>query len=277
MKELNSKRRLLIVCLVIILVLIVLISGIVFIRGKNNYLYDEYKIYNLSNYLNINSYFYDGITDYLKDGDNSFRVSDMDSLDLNRLVGSYAITSVAPLVSDEIDKCRECYKYFSSDDNIRFYKASDIDNIYRDIFGSDMKRITQDDVVGFNTLYYNKDLDMYYINVSYTNMRPKVITKYKGYSYDKGVLYLDYYYGRISYDDEDNEKISICDMRDVNVLEVNYYDLFDSDNMIYDLDKYKNYFDIVRYVFNYDKNKKIYYLDSIILNYEVRESNYFSE
>ena len=114
-------------------------------------------------------------------------------------------------------------------------------------------------IVGVNSITntYSVKVD----GIVYNNVKPKIISIFKGYSYDDELLYLDYYYSNVSYDDnKDNndERIYLHDMKNIVVKELMYSDIFDDDNVASKYDDYIEYFDTVRYVFKYDKSRYLF-------------------
>lgn len=229
--------------------------------------YDENKIMTISKYLSINSMYYEGIQENFKKLGNDIKINNIDSMDLNRQIASYVVSNVISNDQYGYSECSECYRYFSKNDNIKFYDVDVIEKIYNDMFNEKFIRITQEDVIGFNILYYNNDIDKYYINAVYENYVPTNVSVFKRYGYENKTLYLDYYYLNIKYDERNDkeaiEKIYLHNFNDELVKELMYNDLFDDDNVASKYDNYLEYFDIVRYVFKYDKKNKMYVLDSM--------------
>lgn len=234
--------------------------------------YGEYKINIISKYLSVNSIYYEGIQGKIKELGNDIKINDIDDIELNKQIASYVINNVVSNNQYGYDDCKKCYKYFSVRDNVKFYDVDVIEKIYNEMFNGKFKRISQEDVAGFNIIYYNEDIDKYYINVVSMNELLKNISVFKGYGYENMMLYLDYYYLGIGYDDfedlnnkEENEKIYLYDVNDIMVKELMYDDLFNEDNVPSKYNDYIEYFDVIRYVFKYDKTNKMYVLDSMKL------------
>lgn len=272
----NSRKRFLYVLLVFLIIIFISIVVIVVYYNNKIEKYDDYKINEISKYLKVNSMFYDGIQENLKTIDNSINIGEIDEIELNRLIASYVITNVVANNDYGYEECKDCYRYFSMDDNIKFYDVDSIDGIYNQLFDGQFKRITQNEIMDFNILYYNEDIDKYYINVIYDSYKPEIISEFKGYSYEDDKLYIDFYYSNVVYEENNNgddknneddvsEKIYLYNMDDIMVTVLMYNDLYNEDNIMIEYDDYIEYFDIVRYVFGYDKDSNKYLLDEIKL------------
>lgn len=269
----KKKYRFLYVILALLIILFILIIVLV-INESKVVKYDEYKINQINKYLSINSMYYDGIQENLKISKYNVDFSSLDSIEVNKMIASYVITNLIPNKEYGYDNCKECYRYFSKNDNIRFYDVDDIENIYNELFDGNFKKITQEELLGFNILYYNKEIDKYYVNVVINSFRPEIISMFKGYSYNDNMLYLDYYYSNVNYEEDSNEKDNIDEssektylynMNDIMVKEIIYSDLFDDNNIPSNYDDYIEYFDVVRYVFKYDRKLKKYILKNMLL------------
>lgn len=241
-------------------IILTIIYGIFF--SNKTLKYDEKKINTISKYLLVNSIHYEGIQENFKKLSKVISIEDIDDIELNKQIASYVINNVVSNDYYRYDDCKECYKYFSINDNIKFYDVDVIEKIYNEMFNKKFKRITQEDVAGFNIIYYNDDINKYYINVVSMNEVPKNISIFKGYSYEDEMLYLDYYYSDIEYDDYKDkiEKIYLNSIEGEMVKELMYNDLFDDDNIASKYDNYIEYFDVIRYGFKYDKKSKMYVL-----------------
>ena len=273
----KKKYRFLYVILALLIILFILIIVLV-INDSKVVKYDEYKINQINKYLSINSMYYDGIQENLKTSKYNVDFSSLDSIEVNKMIASYVITNLIPNKEYGYDNCKECYRYFSKNDSIRFYDVDDIENIYNELFDGNFKKITQEELLGFNILYYNEEIDKYYVNVVINSVRPEIISMFKGYSYEDDMLYLDYYYSNVNYEESDNEKnnvdlsskkVYLYNMNDIMVKEIIYSELFDDNNVVFNHDDYIEYFDVVRYVFKYDRKLKKYVLKNMLLLEEV--------
>lgn len=271
-----KKQRMILSILLVLFVLLFLLIIIFVIFDKNKIIkYDEYKINQINKYLTVNSMYYDGIQESLKGNDYNIDIVDLDYIEINKMIASYVITNIVPNKEYGYDNCKDCYKYFSRDDSIRFYDVDVVEKIYNDIFDGIFKRIAQDDIIGFNILYYNEDIDKYYINTVINDIKPKIISIYKDYIYEDDMLYIDYYYSNVGYGNDNNdseknnneisEKIYLYNINDIMVKELMYSDLYDDDNVISQYDNYIEYFDTIRYVFKYNKSSKKYLLTEVKL------------
>ena len=254
---------------ILLVLLISLFIYILYVVIDNNRMvkYDDYKINKISRYLEGNSLQYDGIQEKLKVVSHNIDISKLDDIELNKQIASYVISNLVPNNDYGYGKCLECYRYFSKDDNIKFYNREDVDNIYMELFGLELKKITQEDLISFNVLYYNKDIDKYYINIVYKSDMPEVILKFKDYKYDDNMLYMDYYYSDIMYDgiENDDNVIYLYDMNGMMVKEIKYDELFNTDREVIVDDAYIENLDVIRYVFRYDRKSKKYILSGIKL------------
>ena len=257
------KKKKILLSLLIFLILL-FISIIIFVVINNNSVvkYDDYKISKISNYLKVNSMIYNGLQENLKTSGLNIKIDDIDDIEINKMIAAYVVFNVASNSEYSYDNCNSCYRYFSKDDNIRFYNVSDVEKIYNELFDGEFKRITQEDIIDFNVLYYNSDIDKYYINVVYNFNKPSIIFEYKGYENENDMLYLDYYYSSIMYDEtidkNDAKKIYLCDINGNVLEELDYGDIFNGDNVLYNYDDYIDYFNIIRYGFKYNKKANMY-------------------
>lgn len=266
MKTLIKKRKILLISLITLLALVVILNIIIISYQKNDKI-DENTINQLTKYLEINSNYYDGLMQPLAEGLNTIEISKINNIELNKQIASYIITNLVPNVDYDYNNCPKCYKYFSKEDNIKFYNPKDVDNIYYSLFETELEKINQEDVTDVNTLYYNEEINMYYINVLNLNKKPSVVSKFKEYSYNKKELYLDYYYIQIEYDEENNRMWLLNFNNVYSDDELKYDDIFDENNQIVNQDIYDQYFNTIRYTFNYDKTKQQYILSEIsVLN-----------
>lgn len=256
-------------CLLIVFVILFL-SGIILIIYNNKKVikYDEIEIKRIVKYLDVNSMFYDGIISDIDIINNNVNVSLIDDIYFNKQIASYVITNVSSNSDYDKSKCISCYKYFSDDDDIRFYDVDTIDNIYKYLLGNDIKRINQDDKIGFNIIYYNEDIDMYYINIAFNSYDKNYISVFKEYSYNKDKLYIDYYYTKVEYDDmedkNESNNIRLYNIDGKLMTEVSYNEFYDEDGGVLDIDSYVEYFDIVRYEFKYNYKSKKFILDKVV-------------
>lgn len=259
-----NKKKIFLYCMLVFLI-ILFISIIVIVILNNNKIekYDDYKINEISKYLDVNTRFYDGIQENLKTLGNNIIINEIDDIELNKLIASYVVRNVVSNSDYGYDECNICFKYFPEYSNIKFYNLGDIDNIYYELFGKEFKKINQDDLIDYNVIYYNKDIDKYYINVAYNTYKPSILFEFKNYSYEDDMLYLDYYYSNVVYDEEDKNKIYLYNINDFMVKELFYSDLYNEDNVVINYDNYVEYFDVIRYVFKYDKKIDKYLLNEI--------------
>lgn len=272
--NIKKDNKLLYISLIIFTILFASVVIYIVYNTKKIVLYDEYEINEISEILNVNSKFYDGIISDESIDYDRISFNDIDDISINKQIASYVITNVISNTDYNKDKCIECYKYFSDNDDIRFYDVEDIDNIYDKMFNGSLKKINQDDVIGFNIIYYNEKIDKYYINISFTSHKPNVLSIFKNYSYNKDMLYIDYYYFKIEYNSDmkinedeniesDNVKIYLYNLDNIMTNELSYSDLFNSDNVAIKYEDYVSYFDIVRYEFKYDSNNEKFVLNGI--------------
>lgn len=257
----NKSSNILYYLLLFIIFLFVLVIGISINNSKKIIKYDDIKVNMIIDYLTVDSVYYDGIVNDVVIGFDGLDFNEIDNIYINKQIASYVIKNVNSNDNYGISDCSECYKYFSEDDDIKFYDVDDIDSIYRDIFGEDFKRINQDDYEGFNIIYYNENIDKYYINIAYNGDKPLVISECKKYGYDSDIFYIDYYYFKVEYDTDSNN-INLYNIDNIFVSKLLYDDLFD-DNDVLKINNYINYFDVVRYEFKYDYSDKMYVLNKL--------------
>lgn len=266
--DIKKSSKILWSILILLIILFFIIIIFVIYNNKKIVKYDDIEINKIIKYLDVNSMFYDGIVNDIDVNFNGINVNNIDDIYFNKQIATYVITNISSNSDYDKSKCSSCYKYFSDDDDIRFYDTEVIDNIYNYLFGNDIKRINQDDKIGFNIIYYNSDIDMYYINIAFNNYDKNYVSVFKEYSYDKDKFYLDYYYMKIEYDNnkDDNKDNNIClyNLDDFLISEVLSDDFFDEDGDIIDIDKYVDYLDVVRYEFNYNYKSKMFELNKII-------------
>lgn len=258
--SITSKRTILIIISILLSILIISLLSVVIIKKDSKY--SEDKINRIVKYLEINSYYYNGLPEELKKGDMLVKISSLSNNDLNRQISSYIITNLVPNIEYDYNNCPKCYKYFSKDDNIKFYNPNEVENIYKELYGKNISKITQEDIIDYNILYYNNDINMYYINILYLNTKPTIISSFKEYKYKNNKLYLDYYYTNIDYNEEDNLNIKLVNLNN-SFEEIEYNDIFDDNNQIINFDKYSKYFNTIRYTFIFDKKDKIYKLEEM--------------
>lgn len=266
----KQKRKILYFLLILFIILFISIIIIVIYNNKKIIIYDNTKIDKISSYLNIDSRFYDGIINDININYEGINFSAINDIYINQQLASYIVKNIPSNTSYDSSNCSKCYKYFSNDDDIRFYDPTSIDSIYNELFNKDLKRIDQDDKIGFNIIYYNEDIDMYYINVETISTNNKYISIFKDYSYDSDKLYLDYYYTKVEYDDEldkdtdDNNNIRLYNIDNILIYELNYDEFFSEDGLVINQDNYINYFDVIRYEFSYNYEDNIFILDKLI-------------
>lgn len=266
--DIKKSNKILWFILTLLIILFFTIIILVIYNNKKIVKYDDVEINKIVKYLDVNSRFYDGIINDIDISIDKIDVSLIDDIYFNKQIASYVITNVSSNSDYDKSKCISCYKYFSDDDDIRFYDVDTIDNIYKDLLGNDIKRINQDDKIGFNIIYYNEDIDMYYINIAFNSYDKNYISAFKEYSYDKDKLYIDYYYTKIEYDDiedkNESNNIRLYNIDGILMNEVSYNEFYDEDGGVLDIDSYVEYFDIVRYELKYNYESKKFILDKIV-------------
>lgn len=256
-KEKNSIKTF-VICLIISILTIV---GITIIVLLNNYpKADENQMIKISQYLKSNSVFYDGLHKKLEEKETIY-LADIDDLEKNKAVAAYLITEGNASDKYNYDNCKECYNEFSKYDNIYFYNPKDVEDISTTIFGENIKKITQNDLISYNILYYNKQINMYYMNIVYLRDYANSVFEPKEYKQEKNHLYFDYYYGSII---SNNNSISITKINGLPLISnINYKDLFENETSPLNYLIYKDNYQVIRYSFKYNKKEKNYILDSI--------------
>lgn len=253
-------RKSLILLLIILIATAIIITTIFLYHFLNTNQLTESEITQLSKCLEINSNYYDGIIESTNTTTN-IKVSQISDLELNKQIASYVITNIIPNIDYDYNTCPTCYKYFSQDDTIRFYNPEEINSIYEKTFGKPLKKITAEDVVANNIIYYNKEINMYYINIIPLNTKPNIISKFKEYIKNNNEMYLDYYYLKIEY--QDDNRIFLLDHTNNYSNQLYYNEFFDENNQIININNYLDYFDTIRYTYTYNKTTQTYTLNNI--------------
>lgn len=224
--------------------------------------YDNNKIRTISDYLIVHNNMNTGTIDMLKNSDKVDITDDM----VIRSIVSYLYYNGFYDASYNKDICSSCYKGFLDNDRVVFFKGDTVDNISLNLVGRVIKwNIYKDGDRSYNTLYYNKELNVYYIVVNEENKELYPVMKLKSFYKNGKVLNISYYYGYIKeelndFDNSDN-KISLFDIKN-NLINSNS-DLFVNNE--FNFSKYNKNLNIIKYVFKWNKVSEVYELKELIL------------
>lgn len=244
-----KKRNILIILLIILISLTLFL--IIFVNKNKNIEYSEEKINLIIEYINNSTKTYNGLHSNFN-YNTIIDINTLEEIEINKMVTSILVSTKGNNTSYDYDKCNECYKYFSKYDNIKFYSKEDIKEIIELLFSKEINKITQEDYASYNILYYNKDIDMYYTNISNTDNINQIF-ELKEYNKENNKITIDYYFANILHNEENT--ISLYDINN-NLIE----ELISSDDNYY---QYLEKMNIIRYSLKKYKNK--YILDKIIL------------
>ncbi len=225
--------------------------------------YDKDKVSVISDYLLVSDNMNVDIISGLKSS-NSVDIND--NMILNGIIANYLYYNGFYDVSYNRDICKSCYNGFNSDDEVVFFKGSLVDDMSKSLVGRVIKwNIYSNGERVYNTLYYNKALDVYYMAVSRTEGNSYPVMKLKGTYKNGKVLNISYYFGYVKEEFDDNvsldNKFSLLDVKG-NVIS-NNSDTF-NDN-VFNFTKYEKELNVIKYVFKWNKMDSAYELKELIL------------
>lgn len=225
--------------------------------------YDKAKVDAISDYLLVSDNMNVDIISGLKSS-NSVDIND--NMILNGIIANYLYYNGFYDVSYDRDICKSCYKGYKSDDEVVFFKGSLVDDICMKLVGRVIKwNIYSNGDRVYNSLYYNKALDVYYMSVSKGDKEVSPVMKLKETYKNGKVLNISYYFGYVKEELDDMSpsysKFSLLDVKG-NVISSNSDILNDKG---FNFSKYEKRLSVIKYVFKWNKTDKAYELKELIL------------
>lgn len=253
-------------CILSFLLVILLLVIVIYAINKDSYgKYNDNMVEKLSRYYLVDGGIYEGITTDLKSSE-TISIDSVSDISLNKTLASYLLNYESTDKGYSREICKNCYKGFTDDDTIFFYTKALVEDTSKQAFGKVLKwqEYKENDERMYNTLYYDKNFEIYYMAVMRDNDKDDVVMKLKSKDKNKEYLHLYYYFGYISKNiDETSEEVKYELKNIKNEVVTKGDDLYVDNDFNYD--KYQDKLNIIRYLLKWDKENKIYKLDKIIL------------